>query len=437
MTILCNALLADGRLVDVTIAGERIAAVDPARPALPPGEPPPAAAVGVHVTAEVQDAHEVHDLAGKLLLPAAAEPHAHIDKAFTADRFPNRTGDLAGAIAASRADRPSWSRQDVEARAERAAQASVANGITAIRSHVDLGLDIGLRNIEAVAAVRDRLRGVVDIQIVTLGGLPITGVAGADHRALLRDALDLADAVGGAPYLEPDPRAAYELYVTLAGDRRLPVDLHTDETLDPSELSVREFAAVVAGTGYEGAAAASHCVSLGVQDAPTQAAAARELAEAGLSVITLPQTNLFLQARGQATSPGRGLTAIAVLRDAGVNVAGGADNLQDPFNTMGRADPMETAALLVMAGHLDAASAYELVSGAARRALALEPVRIAPGSIADLVALDATTVREAVATGPGTRSVWHRGRLVATSVRSVTVATPGAVLAEAPVADDR
>jgi cytosine deaminase len=43
-------------------------------------------------------------------------------------------------------------------------------------------------------------------------------------------------------------------------------------------------------------------------------------------------------------------------------VAGGADNLQDPFNVVGRADPLETAALLVMAGHLDPATAYDLVA---------------------------------------------------------------------------
>ena len=47
----------------------------------------------------------------------------------------------------------------------------------------------------------------------------------------------------------------------------------------------------------------------------------------------------------------RGLTAVRALRDAGVNVAAGADNLQDPFNPVGRACPFETAGLMVMAAH--------------------------------------------------------------------------------------
>ena len=45
----------------------------------------------------------------------------------------------------------------------------------------------------------------------------------------------------------------------------------------------------------------------------------------------------------------RALTAVKALRAAGVNVAAGADNLQDPFNPVGRGDPLETAGLMVMA----------------------------------------------------------------------------------------
>ena len=138
-----------------------------------------------------------------------------------------------------------------------------------------------------------------------------------------------------------------------------------------------------------------------------------------MSVITLPQTNLFLQSREIRTSAPRGLTAIAALLDAGVTVAGGADNLQDPFNTVGRADPMETAALLVMAGHLPPSLAYDLVSNESRRAMGLGTVGLFVGSPAEFVAIDAPTIRAAVAMAPAERRVFHEGRLVA-STRVVT-----------------
>ena len=44
--------------------------------------------------------NEVHDLNGWLVVPAMAEPHAHLDKALTADIVPNPSGELMGAITA-------------------------------------------------------------------------------------------------------------------------------------------------------------------------------------------------------------------------------------------------------------------------------------------------------------------------------------------------
>src|SRR4030095_12834339 len=132
-------------------------------------------------------------------------------------------------------------------------------------------------------------------------------------------------------------------------------------------LWVRHLARVVADGALDGLrATASHCVSLGVQDETPQAVVPAELAAADVAVVTLPQTNLFLQARGTTTAPPRGLTALRPLLDAGVTVAGGADNMQDPFNIVGRGDPLETAALLVMAGHLTPAEAYHAVAAGTR-----------------------------------------------------------------------
>ena len=38
-------------------------------------------------------------------------------------------------------------------------------------------------------------------------------------------------------------------------------------------------------------------------------------------------------------------------------VAAGADNIRDPFNPLGRTDPLETASLLAAAAHLTPAQA--------------------------------------------------------------------------------
>jgi cytosine deaminase len=57
--------------------------------------------------------------------------------------------------------------------------------------------------------------------------------------------------------------------------------------------------------------------------------------------------------------------------------------------------------------------AWSMVTDAARTALGRAPVAIAPGSAAELVAVPASSLRQAIAFGPADRKVWHRGRRVA------------------------
>ncbi|MEN9645466.1 MAG: putative cytosine deaminase [Actinomycetota bacterium] len=348
---------------------------------------------------------------GRLLLPAMAEAHAHLDKAFLAETVPNPTGDLMGAIVAMETHRHLLTRDDTAARAERAARLILANGATAIRTHADVTTENGLTSAEALLDVRDRLRGLVDIQVFALCGWPCTD---DDQRRLVREAVTLGiDGVGGCPHLEDDPEHATDFLLELAGEAALPLDLHTDETLDPTRFALPYLARRVLDTGFEHGVTASHCVSLGMQPADVQARTAEMVAAAGISVVALPSSNLYLQGREHQEAMPRALTAVRALREAGVNVAAGADNLQDPFNLVGRGDCLETAALMVMAGHQLPDDAYHSVSSAARRALGLQVAGLSPGDVADLVLLPAVSVREAVAFGPTGRVVLRNGVVVA------------------------
>jgi cytosine deaminase len=391
--LLQGATLGDGSRADVRLEGELVAAV------------------AGHL--EPDAGEPVLDLSGHVLLAAAAEPHAHLDKALTADRVANPAGDLLGAIVAWREYRPTLTLDDIAARAERAVRMLVANGVTAVRTHVDVAADIGTLGIEALVKAREAVGHLADIQIVALVSPPITGPDGGPNAEALAAAMAAgADVVGGCPHLEPDPRAAIAQVLDVATAAGKDVDLHMDETLDAGVLHLAELATMVAG--FEHHVTASHCCSLGMQPAEVQADVAAAVAAAGIAVVTLPHTNLFLQARGWATAPPRGLTALRPLLEAGVTVAAGADNLQDPFNLVGRADPLETSALLVMAAHLSPADAFHAVSAASRAALGLPAVAVAPGSSAELMAVPrAATLREAMATAAERRVVIHRGQMVA------------------------
>lgn len=365
-----------------------------------------------------------YNLDGMLLLPSLAEPHAHLDKALTADRVINRTGDLKGAIEAWNLAHGSIDAEDVAERAALAVDLAVEHGVTALRTHIDVGGDVDVRNVEVLAKLRKQCQGLVDLQIVALARAPLTGTEGRSNRLALAAALAAgADLVGGAPGVDSRPAECVKVCLDAGFEASAGLDLHVDETLDTEAHSLTDLAKGVLERGFPHPVVASHCVSLGMMSGATQRKVAALVAEAGIGVVTLPQTNLYLQARGVESAPPRGLTALATLMDEGVRLAGGGDNVQDPFNLMGRGDPLETASLLVTAGHLRPETAFGLVSSEARALLELPEAAVKVGGAADFVAVAASSVREAVAVAPGTRMVFKAGRLAARSTRSVEISS--------------
>jgi len=401
--VLAGGRLDDGRLVDLHVVDGLVSAVFES---------------GTPVAAGIPR----EDLAGWLLVGAMAEPHAHLDKALTAEQVPNPRGDLMGAIDAwmTAASAGIFTPEDIADRATHALELLLANGATAVRTHVNVGA--GKEALQAVREARSRMDGLMDVQIVALTSNPITGPEGRENRRALAVALEVGvDLIGGCPHLDPDGTSLMSDAFAAASDARIGLDLHVDEVLDPEVLYLRELTRMVRDTDFVHPVTASHCVTLGLQSPDVQAAVSREVANAGVSVVALPQTNLFLQGRNHPTATPRGLTAIDALHQAGALVCAGADNVQDPFNLVGRSDPLETAALLVMAGHRLPDEAFRMIGADARACLGLPPAEPVVGAVADLVAIDAPSVRGAIADAPMARKVFHRGKLVAATSQSRTI----------------
>ncbi|MFM9119329.1 MAG: amidohydrolase family protein [Acidimicrobiaceae bacterium] len=355
---------------------------------------------------------QVIDARGSLLTCSLAEPHAHLDKAFLAERIHNPTGDLMGAIMAMERSRDLITVADTIERAERAVRLMVSNGVTAIRTHADVTEWNHLDAVQALVEVRNRTRGLVDLQICALLGWPLSGEAGKENCERGRRAIEMgANILGGCPHLDANPEGANIALIELAGELNCDLDLHTDEHTDSSRLSLDDLANRVINTGLKRKVAASHCVSLGMQTETVQRRVSERVAEAGISVIALPQTNLFLQGRDFSTATPRGLTAVSSLRKAGVKVAFGADNLQDPFNPIGRGDPLESAGLAILTAHLLPDDAFESVSTVARQVMGLEVAGPQVGATANLMLTQAGSTREAIANTPMRNLVLYKGQV--------------------------
>ncbi|MGW3268944.1 hydrolase [Streptomyces sp. NPDC001056] len=367
--LLCGARLTDGRTVDVRLGGGRIEAVGTA---------------GSLVQGPARGGTQRMDLTGYLLLPAPAEPHAHGDTALSAER----PGPA------------SYAPEDVQRRATEAALLQLGHGATAVRAHVRVGDVQGLGALGAVLRARRALRGLVELTAVAMPRL-LTGVAGADGLAMLRDAAKMgATAVGGCPDLDPDPTGYVEAVLEVAAEHGLPVDLHTDAA-DPARLSRL---AAMAG-GLRPGVTIGPCAGLTRLPAEVASRAADQLAAAGVTVVCLPQG-------GCGGTDRRGVAPVRLLRAAGVRVAAGGGALRDVSNPVGRGDPLEAAYLLVSAHGLRPEDAYDAVGATARATLGLPRVRVEAGFPAELLAVRGDHLPGALSLAYS-RIVIHRARVVA------------------------
>ncbi|WPO85063.1 amidohydrolase family protein [Herbiconiux sp. KACC 21604] len=410
LATITNATLADGSLVDVEIAGDTVVSVSPATPAGSGDRRHDADAPG--------PSGLTLDLSGFLLLTAPAEPHAHLDKALSWDLIDPPMGDLGLAIESWKRYSAGMTVDDIADRARRQALAMLSNGTTAIRCHVDILMgDEPMRGVRALVQVREELKDLVDLELAALAGPH----AATEH---VYEALDLGvDLVGGAPHLADDPDADLRRLLAIATRRGIGVDMHTDESLDGA-LTLRTLAAVVRDWPAERPVTAGHCVRLGTLERAELAEVIAEIVASDIGIVSLPITNLYLQGWEHPVATPRGLTAVRDLLEAGARLGAGADNVRDPFNPVGRSDALETASLLVTAGHLTLDEAYAAVSDGARSVMSLPAAGVAVGAKAELLAVRGTTLSQVIGEASGDRYVVHRGRLVAHSEVTRRIALP-------------
>ena len=353
------------------------------------------------------------DATGWRVLPSAVEPHAHLDKALTAHRIdPDAGNDLPAAIAQWQALVAGIDGADIAERALAAVRRYVVNGITTIRTHVDVpAAGDPMRGVDALVGLRERLRGRVTLQVCMLAGFD------TPDSVLAEVAARGVDVIGGCPHIAPDPHRETTRMLDLAEELGLPVDLHADEQtgIPPEDagLDIVDLAEQVLARGMQQRVTASHCVRLGMLPPERLAQVLEVAARAGLGIVTLPITNLYLQGRDATHVPPRGIAAVRQVLDAGIPLAAGADNLRDPFNPAGRADPFETTSLLMTAAHLRPLEALAAVTTGARTVLGLPPAGTAPGATADLVLVPDIDLGDVLAGAVDGRVVVSGGRVVA------------------------
>ena len=336
----------------------------------------------------------------------------------------NRSGTLLEGIALWGELKPLLTPEAVAERALRYCDLAVSQGLLAVRSHVDV-CDDRLVGVEALLDVQKRVKPYLDLQLVAF---PQDGYfRSATAAANLKRALDLGvDVVGGIPHFErtmEEGAASVKALCAIAAERGLPIDLHCDESDDPLSRHVETLAAEATRLKLGARASASHCTSMHSMDNYYASKLIPLIAESGINVIANPLINITLQGRHDTYPRRRGLTRIAELRAAGVNVALGQDCVMDPWYGLGGADMLDVANMAVHAVPMTSREAirwsFDGVTETPARAMGLEGYGLKVGAFADMVLLQAADPIEAVRMRATRLAVIRRGKVIATTPERV------------------
>lgn len=373
------------------------------------------------------------DAEGRLAVPGFVEPHIHLDKALILDSVrPNATGTLTEAIEIIWERKRRYEVEEIAQRAGRVIEAAVANGVTHLRTHVDVDSIGGLRPLEGVALARERYREFIDIQIVAFPQEGILRDPGCE--ALMWQAMTQgADVVGGMPFNEAtraDSARHIDIAFEIARQFDADIDMHVDETDDPRARTLEILAERTIENGWQGRVTAGHTCALAGYPDDYANAVMDKVAAAKLHMIVNPATNLMLQGRLDAQPKRRGITRVRELLERSVNVSFGQDCVRDTFYPFGRNDPLEIALLAAHAAHMSLPDQIEQVFAmptfAGAKVLRLEGFGLSPGDIADVVVIDAGSAAEAIRFQPPRRWVVKRGRVVAEASSTRTTFFPRA-----------
>lgn len=394
-----QANLPDGRSgLDIGIRDGIIAAIEPSLPG---------------------DAGQIIDATGNLVSPPFIDAHLHLDSTLSrGEPRLNHSGTLLEGIALWGELKPRLTADAIYQRAKRLCLWSIAQGIGAIRSHVDI-CDDRLLAVEALTALRAELAPYLTIQLVAFpqdGFLRYPKSPENLHRALAMG----IDLIGGIPHFErtmADGAESIRQLMKIAADRGLMVDMHCDETDDPHSRHIETLAAETIRHAMHHRVAGSHLTSMHSMDNYYASKLIPLIAEAGISAIANPLINITLQGRHDTYPKRRGMTRVPELMAAGVTVAFGHDCVMDPWYPLGSHDMLEVAGMGLhvaqMTGIDGMRACYHAVTTNAAAALNLTDYGIAPGKPANLIILDAADPIEAIRTRPARLAVIRGGTVIA------------------------
>lgn len=393
--ILRNARIAgaalDTPLMDIAVQGETIATIAP------------------KLEAEGRE----WGMNGRLVSPGLIETHIHLDKSRIMDRcttVPHGATDHMARVAAVKS---SFTQEDIYARAKASLEQCLVNGITHMRTHVELDANVGLRGYEALKQLAKDYRWAIDLELCVFAQEGLSNAPDTDAN-LVTALKDGASVIGGAPGMDPDHGGQIRRVFELAREFDVDVDIHLDVGPTADEMDIHLVCDLTEQFGWGGRVAVGHGTKYSLLPPDQLRDLGARLADVGVAVAVLPATDLFVMGRHQDHSALRGVADANALLACGVNCTIATNNVLNPVTPFGDGSLLRVAnmyANVAQRGCQDELSdIFDMLTRRAAMVLRRDDYGIAVGKPADLVVWNAHSEAEAVATIARPLHGFKRGR---------------------------
>jgi cytosine deaminase len=357
---------------------------------------------------------------GCLLSPGFVNGHLHLDKCMLGEVMrPNESQTLQEAIHITWDHKRNYTVEEIADRAAPVVDQGIVNGTTAVRGFADVDTIGGTVPVEGLLELKRRFQAETKFEVVAFPQEGILRQPGTDE--LMEKCMELgADVVGGLPWYEHSDQAMRD-HVDFCFDlaKRTDNDIHmlADDTDDPNSRSLEYLALRTVEEGYQGRVSASHCGALGAYDHTHAEKVIALVKHAEMTIFTNTHISLVMDGRNDRGLIRRGTTRVKELLNAGVNVGSAQDDVNDPYYPFGRPDQLEVGQYTAHVAHLtypsELETVFDMITTNPARAMRLADYGVEPGDRADLVLIEAGSVREAMRMIPPRRAVLYGGRLVA------------------------
>ncbi|NOY08809.1 MAG: amidohydrolase family protein [Spirochaetes bacterium] len=341
---------------------------------------------------------EIIDAGGNLVTESFVNGHLHLCKVYTLtmageDALTSYQGGSMGkamtAIELASKVKEQYDESWIIENVRKAVKLAVKNGVTHIRAFADTDTKAKLEGVKALIKAREEFKDSVELQVVAFPQDGVVRDPGAEDY--IRQAMELgADVVGGIPWIEytnEDERKHIDLMFELAKKYNRDVSMLIDDAGDPGLRTLEMLAVKTIEEGWAGRVMVHHARAMELYPEPYFRKIVALLKKGNIGVVSDPHTGP-LHAR------------VRDLYDEGVNIALGQDDIADAYYPFGRNNMLEVAFLaahlLWMTTFKELDILYDLITTKAAKAMGIRNFKLEEGNPANLVVLNAETVRQAL-----------------------------------------